>query len=92
MTLRHNLNVPYVRDEIKKLGQRYADRLEEHPNILVLRPPSSSMSLTTTMTGRSRYQSSESSEHLGNRDVYQTPQIYIGQYLSLCLPLLYDFS
>jgi len=32
-TLHHDLNVPYVRDEIKKLGQRYADRMEEHPNI-----------------------------------------------------------
>jgi len=27
-TLHHDLNVPYVRDEIKKLSQR----LEEHPN------------------------------------------------------------
>jgi len=25
-----DLNVPYVRDEIKELSQRYADRLEEH--------------------------------------------------------------
>jgi len=25
-----------VRDEIKKLSQRYADRLEEHPNILTI--------------------------------------------------------
>jgi len=32
-TLRHNLNVPYVRDEIKRFSQRYAD-MEEHPNIL----------------------------------------------------------
>jgi len=30
--LHHDLNVPYVKDEIKKLSQRYADRLEEHPN------------------------------------------------------------
>jgi len=29
-TLHHDLNVSYVRDEIKKLSQRYADRLEEH--------------------------------------------------------------
>jgi len=29
-------NVPYVRDEIKKLSQRYADRLEKHPNILAI--------------------------------------------------------
>jgi len=28
------LNVPYVRDEIKKFSQKYADRLEEHPNTL----------------------------------------------------------
>jgi len=28
--------MPYVRDEIKKLGQRYADRLEEHPNTLAI--------------------------------------------------------
>jgi len=26
--------VPYVRDEIKRLNQRYADRMEEHSNIL----------------------------------------------------------
>jgi len=25
----HDLNVPYVRDEIKKLSQRYADKLVE---------------------------------------------------------------
>jgi len=31
-TLHHDLNVSYVRDEIKKFSQRYADRLEEHPN------------------------------------------------------------
>jgi len=29
-TLYHDLNVPYVRDEIKKFSQRYADRLGEH--------------------------------------------------------------
>jgi len=28
--------LPYVRDEIKKLCQRYADRLEEHPNTLAI--------------------------------------------------------
>jgi len=28
------LNVPYVRDEIKKFSQRYADRMEEHANVL----------------------------------------------------------
>jgi len=33
-TLRHDLNVPHVRDEIKRLKQRYADRMEEHSNIL----------------------------------------------------------
>jgi len=32
-TLHHDLNVPYVRDEIKRLSQRYADRMEEYPNI-----------------------------------------------------------
>jgi len=31
-TLHHDLNVPYVRDEIKRPGQRYADKMEEHPN------------------------------------------------------------
>jgi len=31
-TLHHNINVPYVRDEITKLSQRYADSLEEYPN------------------------------------------------------------
>jgi len=35
-TLHHDLNVPYVRDEIKKLSQRYADRLEEYPNTLAI--------------------------------------------------------
>jgi len=34
--LYHDLNVPYVRDEIKKLNQRYVDRLEEHPNTLAI--------------------------------------------------------
>jgi len=33
-TLHHDLNVPYVRDETRRLSQRYADRMEEHPNIL----------------------------------------------------------
>jgi len=28
MILYHDLNVPYVKDEIKKLSQRYADRLK----------------------------------------------------------------
>jgi len=32
----YDLNVPYVRDEIKKPSQRYADRLVEHPNILAI--------------------------------------------------------
>jgi len=31
-TLYHDLNVSYVRDEIKNVSQRYTDRLEEHPN------------------------------------------------------------
>jgi len=31
-----HLNVPYVRNEIKKLNQRYADRLEEHSNTLAI--------------------------------------------------------
>jgi len=35
-TLRHDLNVPYVGDEIKKLSQRYADRLEEHSSTLAI--------------------------------------------------------
>jgi len=35
-TLYYDLNVSYVRDEIKKLSQRYADRLEEHPNTLTI--------------------------------------------------------
>jgi len=34
-TLHHDLNV-YVRDGIKKLSQRYADRLEQHSNILAI--------------------------------------------------------
>jgi len=28
-TLRHDLNVPYVRDEIKRLDRRYADRMAD---------------------------------------------------------------
>jgi len=28
------LNVTYIRDEIRKLSQRYANRMEEHSNIL----------------------------------------------------------
>jgi len=35
-TLHHDLNVPYIRDEIKKLSQRCADRLEELPNTLAI--------------------------------------------------------
>jgi hypothetical protein len=31
-TLHHDLDVPYVRDEIKRPSQRYADSLEEHPH------------------------------------------------------------
>jgi len=34
LTLRHNLNAPYVRDEIRRLAQRYADRMKKHPNIV----------------------------------------------------------
>jgi len=34
--LYHDLNVPYVRDEIKKLSQRYSDRLKEYPNTLAI--------------------------------------------------------
>jgi len=32
--LYHDLNLPYVRDEIIRLNQRYANKVEEHPNIL----------------------------------------------------------
>jgi len=35
-TLHHEFNVPYVRDGIKKLSQKYVDRLVEHPNILAI--------------------------------------------------------
>jgi len=35
-TLYHDLNVAYVRDEIKKLNQRYVDRLEERLNTLAI--------------------------------------------------------
>jgi len=34
-TLHQDLNVPYVRDKIKKHSQRYVDRMKEHPNILM---------------------------------------------------------
>jgi len=33
-SLYHDLNVPYVRDEIKRLGQRHADRMEEHTRLI----------------------------------------------------------
>jgi len=33
-TPHHDLNVPYVRNEIKRLSQRYADKMEKYPNIL----------------------------------------------------------
>jgi len=33
MTLHHDLNVLYVRDEIKRLSQKYVDRMEEYSNI-----------------------------------------------------------
>jgi len=36
-TLHHHLNVPYVRDVNKRLSQRYADRMEEHSNILAIK-------------------------------------------------------
>jgi len=32
-TLHYDLNVPYVRNEIRKLSQKYVDRLEKHSNI-----------------------------------------------------------
>jgi len=38
-TIHHDLNVldeMNVRDEIKKFNQKYADRLEEHPNTLLI--------------------------------------------------------
>jgi len=34
-TLHQDVNVPYVRDEIKKFSQRYADRLEEQPQLAI---------------------------------------------------------
>jgi len=35
-TLHHDLKVSYVRDKIKTLSRRYADRLEQHPNTLAI--------------------------------------------------------
>jgi len=35
--LHHDLNVPYIRDEIKKF-EKNADKLLEHPNILTRNP------------------------------------------------------
>jgi len=29
-TLHHDLNVPYVKNKLKRLSQRYADRIKEH--------------------------------------------------------------
>jgi len=34
MTLYIMINVPYIRDEIKRLGQKYVDSMEEYPNVL----------------------------------------------------------
>jgi len=34
--MHHDLNISYVRDDIKKLSQRYADRLEKHFNVLAI--------------------------------------------------------
>jgi len=31
--IHHDLNVPYIRNEIKRLSQRYADRMEKHSDI-----------------------------------------------------------
>jgi hypothetical protein len=36
ITLHHDLNVPYIRDEIKILSQKYADKMEDHRNILTI--------------------------------------------------------
>jgi len=33
-TLHRDLNIPYVRNEIKRLSQRYVHEMEEHANIL----------------------------------------------------------
>jgi len=33
-TLYQDLNISYIRDEIRRHSQRYADRMKEHPNIL----------------------------------------------------------
>jgi len=32
-TLHHDLNMPYIRNKIRRHCQRYADRMKEHPNI-----------------------------------------------------------
>jgi len=34
--LYHDINVPYVSDEITRLSQRYADRMGERSNILAI--------------------------------------------------------
>jgi len=33
MILHYDLNVPYIKDNIKRLSQRYTDRMEKYPNI-----------------------------------------------------------
>jgi len=33
-TSHHDVNALYIRGEIRRFSQRYADRLEEHPNVL----------------------------------------------------------
>jgi len=34
-TLHYDLNMPYVKDEIRRHSRRYVDRMKEHPNILM---------------------------------------------------------
>jgi len=34
--LHHDRNVSYVRDKIKRLSRRYADRMEKYPDILAI--------------------------------------------------------
>jgi len=33
--LHHDLNVPFVGDEIRRLSQRYVGRMEQHPNVAI---------------------------------------------------------
>jgi len=34
--IHHDFNIPYIKDEIKRFSQRYADRIKKHFNIRLI--------------------------------------------------------